>query len=165
MAENALGQNKLAFDSQRLVTARGIALLFVLAGLFISGYLSYTKLTAQPVACVAGQAFDCGTVTNSRWSELAGIDIAYLGFAMYATVGLLLLLERRLPLLREYGRIITFAIGLVAWLYSMFLVYLQFFVLQTLCSWCLAHEFNMTLLFGVLCYRLWRDLQMEITKE
>lgn len=142
-----------------LLNSRTLALLFVAAGLFISGYLSYTKLTAQPVACVAGAAFDCGTVTNSRWSELAGINIAYLGFAMYLTVGVLLLARDRLPLLREYSDLIVFAIGLLAWLYSMFLVYLQFFVLQTLCSWCLAHEFTMTLLFGVICYRLWQDLR------
>lgn len=138
---------------------RVLALIFVVIGLLISGYLSAQKLTAAPLVCFGGSTFDCGTVTNSAWSRLAGIDIAYLGFGMYLTLGILLLLEERVSFLHENGQLITFGIAFLAWVYSMFLVYLQVFVLQALCSWCLAHEANMTILFAIIVARLWHDVQ------
>lgn len=144
---------------------RTLCLLSVVIGLFISGYLSYSHLTNTATACpgagsaeVMGRAVNCDAVTNSRYSRMFGIPIAYLGFGMYLTIGAVLLLENRISLLRDYSQEITFGIGLFAWLYSMYLVYLQFFVLQTLCAWCLSHEANMTVLFALLTVRMIRKI-------
>ena len=130
----------------------------VAIGLVVASYLSFLKLTDVPAACVEGGAFNCNVVLNSRYSELAGIPIAYLGLAVYVVIGALLLLETRVDFLREYGSLLAFGIGLFAWLFSMWLVYVQVGLLQALCPWCLTHEANFTILFGLICYRVYRTL-------
>jgi uncharacterized membrane protein len=73
-------------------------------------------------------------------------------------IGALLLLQNRIGFLQEYGVMIQFGIIMFAFLFSMWLVYVQFFRLQALCPWCLSHEANMTVLFAVSIVRLKRNL-------
>lgn len=132
-----------------------LSLALVVVGLVISGYLSYVKLTEVPMVCVQNSdVFNCEVVQSSAYSRIAGIPIAWFGFAVYIALFVLLLLQNRIPFLKENGVLVVFGITLFAWLYSMYLVYLQFFVLQALCPWCLAHEAVMTVLFIVTCLRL-----------
>lgn len=137
---------------------RRVQLLLVLIGLLVAGYLSYLKLAEAPAVCVETGPFDCNVVLNSQYSELGGVPIAYLGFAVYAVIGAVLVLERRVKWLREWGRLLSFGIGLFAWLFSMWLVYAQFVLLEALCPWCLTHETNFTVLFALICYRVYREI-------
>ncbi len=139
------------------ITLRRAQFLLVLIGLFIAGYLSYLKLAAAPAACVEAGPFDCNVVLNSQYSELAGVPIAYLGFVVYALIGLVMLFERKFSFLEQYGSLLVFGIGIFAWLFSMWLVYVQFFLLEALCPWCLSHETNFTLLFLTIAYRVYRE--------
>lgn len=144
-------------SGSKRITLRGAQFLLVLIGLFIAGYLSYLKLADAPAACVEAGLFDCNVVLNSQYSELGGIPIAYLGFAVYALIGLVLYFEARYSLLEQYGSLLIFGIGLFAWLFSMWLVYVQVFLLEALCPWCLSHETNFTLLFLTIAYRVYRE--------
>ena len=139
-------------------TARGFIGVTVIIGLVVAGYLSYLKLAAAPAVCLATGPFDCNVVLNSQYSELAGIPIAYLGLAVYIAIGSIQLLETRLAFLRQWGLLLMFGIGLFAWLFSMWLVYVQFALLEALCPWCLTHETNFTVLFALICYRLYREV-------
>ncbi|MCY4062743.1 MAG: vitamin K epoxide reductase family protein [Chloroflexi bacterium] len=149
-----------SYDSQpgRDQLARRVQLLLVLIGLLVAGYLSYLKLAEAPAVCVETGPFDCNVVLNSQYSELGGVPIAYLGFAVYVVIGAVLVLERRVEWLREWGRLLSFGIGLFAWLFSMWLVYVQFVLLEALCPWCLTHETNFTVLFILICYRVYREI-------
>jgi uncharacterized membrane protein len=136
-------------------TLRLLSLALVIIGLLISGYLSYVKLAEVPLVCVQGSdTFNCEVVQNSAYSRIAGIPVAWLGFATYIVLLALVLLENRINFLEENGVMLFFGITLFAWLYSMYLVYLQFFVLKALCPWCLGHEVIMTLLFVISLLRL-----------
>ena len=141
-----------------MLTARNFQLASILFGLLVSGYLSYLKLTDVPSVCIQRGPFNCDVVLNSIYSELAGIPIAYLGFAVYAIIGFVTLFETRIERCRQYGWLISFGIGLFAWLFSMWLVFVQFALLQALCPWCLSHETNFTILFALICYRLYREM-------
>ena len=114
-------------SGSKLFSLRGLQFVLVLIGLIIAGYLSYLKFAAAPAACVESGPFNCNVVLNSQYSELAGIPIAYLGFAVYALIGLAMLSERRHAFLAQYGSLLIFGIALFAWLFSMWLVYVQFF--------------------------------------
>ncbi|MCY3832331.1 MAG: vitamin K epoxide reductase family protein [Chloroflexi bacterium] len=137
--------------------ARRAQSLFIVIGLVVAGYLSYLKLAQAPAVCVESGPFNCNVVLNSQYSELAGVPIAYLGLAVYAAIGAIQLLETRVAFLREWARLVTFGIGLFAWLFSMWLVYVQVALLEALCPWCLTHETNFTILFALICYRLYRE--------
>ena len=122
---------------QRALIVARLQYLLVIIGLLVSGYLSYLKIADSAAVCVESGPFNCNVVLNSQYSEISGVPIAYLGFAVYAFIGLLLLLQRPSEFLRQYGNMIVFGIGLFAWLFSMWLVYVQFVLLQALCPWCL----------------------------
>jgi uncharacterized membrane protein len=141
---------------QSRLSLRGIELALVALGLIVTVYLSYVKLTDVPMACVAGGAFNCDVVQNSAYSRLFGIPIAWLGLGTYLILGVLLVLENRIGLLRDYGIILVFGIALFAFIYSVFLVYVQVAILQALCPWCLAHELIMTFFFIAASIRLWK---------
>lgn len=138
-----------------------VSLVLVAIGLIISGYLSYVKLTNVEMACAAGSVFNCDVVQNSSYSRMFNIPIAWLGLATYIVIGVLLLIQNRVAFLREYGMLLLFGLVLFGWVYSMYLVYVQFFVLKALCMWCLMHEINFTILFIVTALRLRNFLAIE----
>lgn len=141
---------------------RTLSLILIIVGLFVSGYLSYVKLTEVPMVCVGGGVFNCEVVQNSVYSRLFGIPIAWLGFAIYIMLGAIWVLESQIALLRDYGMTLFFGINLFAWLFSMWLMYVQFVLLQALCPWCLTHEANITVLFVVSIIRLKRMLSADL---
>ena len=157
----AYSEQGYAAQERRDALVRRIQLVLVVVGLVVAGYLSYLKLAEAPAVCVETGPFDCNVVLNSQYSELSGLPIAYLGFAVYVAIGIILLLENRVGFLRDWGRLAAFGIGLFAWLFSMWLVYVQFALLQALCPWCLTHETNFTILFALICYRLYRETFSE----
>lgn len=152
-----LSDERFALEPGRDRLARRAQYLLVLIGIFVAGYLSFLKLAEAPAVCVETGPFNCNVVLNSQYSELADIPIAYLGFAVYVAIGAVLMLERRVAWMREWGRLLSFGIGLFAWLFSMWLVYVQFVLLEALCPWCLTHETNFTVLFALICYRVYRE--------
>jgi uncharacterized membrane protein len=139
-------------------------LVSIAVGIFISGYLTYVKATGVMMACVANSAFNCDKVQNSAYSMMFGIPIAYFGLATYLLLGFLILFSDRLPFLEDYGQLFILAITIGAWIFSMYLVYIQFFVLEALCPWCLAHEANFTVFLFLTIARYVR-LQREVETE
>lgn len=133
------------------MTHRKVSLFLIAIGLLITSYLSYLKLAGQTSVCLSGGMINCEAVLNSRYSEIslfdASIPIAYLGWLVYAIL-LLLWFWEGAGQTAEMTIAFYFGLNAFAWLYSMYLVYLQFFVLRAACPWCLSHEANITLLFG-----------------
>lgn len=161
MSQTSLSMNATKVEKRGFrLSAKVLSLLVLLAAIGVSGYLSYLKLdtSAAPV-CVSGGAFDCGVVLNSVYSELAGIPIAYLGLATNFVVVGLLLLESRLGILREYGPVLVFGVVLLAFLFSVYLVYVQAALISAYCPWCLTHEALIAVLFGLSTWRLWQWAQ------
>lgn len=138
------------------LTLRVLAFVFIAIDLFVSGYLSYVKLTNVSMACgAAGDGMvNCSVVQNSTYSEMFGIPIAWIGFTMSICILAFLLLENRVPFLQQNGTLIFFGVMTFGFLHSMWLVFVQFVLLQAICPWCLTHETMYTLLFVVSAFRL-----------
>jgi uncharacterized membrane protein len=133
----------------------GFSIVVLLIALGVSGYLSYLKLFPDvTVVCIEDSIFDCGTVLNSSYSEMWGIPIAWLGFVTNLIMLSILLLERRVSLFAEHGPILVFGVALFAFIYSVYLVYVQGAIIGAYCPWCLTHEALITLVFGASIFRL-----------
>ncbi len=159
-AETLTTETSAARANATWINLRNISLGLVFVGLIVSGYLSYVKLTNVAMICVEGETFNCDAVQNSIYSEMFGIPIAYFGFATYIAIGALIVLQNRVGFLREYGMLLTFGLVLFAFLFSMYLIYVQGVLMSgTWCQWCLKHEAIMTVLFVATSIRLWRFLQ------
>jgi len=114
-------------------------------GIFISGYLVIKRFTGGSLAC--SRWAQCDVVNNSVYSQFYGMPVSVLGLAGY-----LLLLALALAALWTTGctqrRILLLSlllsVGGVG--FSVYLTYLEIYVIEALCAWCVASAIVITLL-------------------
>jgi uncharacterized membrane protein len=113
-----------------------------LAGLAISAYLAWAKLTGGLPAC--GPLHGCETVAASEYSELFGIPVAVYGTVFSTILSALAIVwwrrGRRPALLAAYG------LGLLGVIVVAGLTYLELFVIHAICAWCATYA--LTVLAG-----------------
>lgn len=108
-----------------------------LAGMAVSAYLTYTHYADQPVAC--GGYGGCDAVQTSEYAILAGIPVALLGVLFCAgLLGLALWWLLRLPMAEEWAPVAAFAMTLAGVAFAAYLTYVELFVLEAVCIWCVA---------------------------
>ena len=119
-------------QTRRLYAAPRVVLLAlaVLGGL-ISAYLTWTHFAGLTPVCT-GSGEGCETVQSSRYASVLGIPVALLGLVAYG--GLIF----STAMWSEAGIYLGFLISLVGTLFSVYLTYLEIFVIGALCQWCLA---------------------------
>jgi len=132
------------------------ALIAAIIGLLDSAYLTWVKLSHNEVLCAPGLG-DCFTVNTSRYSEVFGIPVAIFGMATYLAIIAILLYESRVDFLKENGTLALFGISLIGVLYSIYLSYLEEFVLHAWCPYCILSAIVITIIFVVSIVRLKRE--------
>ncbi len=118
-----------------------------IAGLFVAGYLSYVE-TAQ-VAAVCGPVGDCNTVQQSPYARLFGIiPVGALGVVAYVAILTAWLTGRfTAGLPAQLAMVALFATTLGGILFSIYLTFLEPFIIGATCAWCLASAVIITTLF------------------
>ena len=128
------------------------------AGLGVASYLAVVEVTGARAVC--GPVGDCNTVQQSEYARLFGVlPIGVLGMAGYVGMGgswLLGLLGRGRA--ARAGRLGAWAAALVATAFSVYLTFLEPFVIGATCAWCLSSAVIATLLLLVLTPAARRDL-------
>ncbi len=120
--------------------------LLALAGVGVSGYLTWTHLANQAIACGGSQ--ECDIVQQSIYSEVMGIPVALLGLLAYVALLVLLFLRGRLPEAWDaYIPLAVFGISLIGVLYSAYLTYLEMYVIHAICRWCVSSAVIITAIF------------------
>ena len=132
--------------------SRIAAVALALVGLADSAYLAYVKLTNQLASC--SNLGDCETVNSSRFSEIGGVPIALLGAAGYLLILGAVAADQPGGRWAEAGRYAFFGLTLVGTLYSLYLTYLEVFVLRAVCPFCVASAVIMIMLFVLSILRL-----------
>jgi uncharacterized membrane protein len=111
--------------------------LLALFGLGVAAYLAYTKLADTSVVC--GPVGDCDAVQTSVYSELLGIPVAVLGALNYLGIlGLWAASRLAKRQAADVARLGLFGLALVGALFSLYLSFLEPFVIGAVCAWCLA---------------------------
>jgi uncharacterized membrane protein len=103
-----------------------------LAGLAVAGYLTWAHYADTSVVCPVGGG--CETVQESSYAEIAGIPVALLGVLGYAVI--LGLIAWDAPAARLAAATLAFT-GL---LFSAYLMVLQLFVIDAVCTWCAVND-------------------------
>ena len=117
-----------------------------LAGIGVSGYLTWAHLAGQSVIC--GTSHSCDTVQQSVYSEVAGIPVALFGLLAYLAILVLTLLRGHVSEdLETYIPLALFGISLIGVLYSAYLTYLELFVIYAICWWCVSSAIIITAIF------------------
>ena len=121
-----------------------IALLLVsVIGFADSTYLMAKHFLDDPVTCSVIEG--CETVTTSKYSTVFNIPIALFGALYYLFVSVLLFLY--MEDVKSVLKILV-AATTVGFLSTLYLLYLQAFVLEAFCLYCLVSSATSTTLFG-----------------
>jgi len=112
--------------------------ILAVVGIGVASYLSYVEV--QGVMAVCGPVGDCNTVQQSEYARVLGVlPVGVLGLAGYVAIFTAWFASRarsgRLALLAKLGLLVMAVIGT---LFSIYLTFLEPFVLGATCAWCLA---------------------------
>lgn len=124
-----------------------LAVVLAVAGIAVSGYLVVENLRGETGICVG--VHGCATVQNSRYGEWFGVPVSLPGLALYLILGATALAWHFD--LRGYRAELALAGFLGAFaglLMSGYFTYLEAFVLDAWCSYCIVSALLMTALFG-----------------
>ena len=125
---------------------RMLVALVALAGVFVALYLTLYKLGyIGTLACAVGS---CETVQTSKWATFLGVPVGAWGVAYYIFVLALAIvgLSGRFADSRGISQLL---VGVTAFglLFSLWLTYLELFVIHAICQWCVISAILATILF------------------
>lgn len=119
-------------------------ILCSLAGIIISAYLTYVHYGPKGGSfCDVSDYANCDIVNKSEYAVILGIPVAILGFLAYTTlfVGAIMLFRGK----KILAAVTAFSgCGL---LFSLYLSYIEFFVLETLCLMCFIQQILILTIF------------------
>jgi uncharacterized membrane protein len=139
--------------SRELVVRALLALAGVLAvaGMGVATYLTVVHFADQPIVC--SSIGDCEYVNSSTYAEVAGVPVATMGAVAYAVMLLLVVaaLVRAAPMLV----LAAWAVAVASFAFSMYLTYIELFVLDAICVWCVGSATIVTAMLVVLSAAVW----------
>ncbi len=118
----------------------------VAVGIGVAGYLSFIEVTHSPAAC--GPVGDCNTVNQSAYATLFGfLPVGVLGLLGYGLILVFWSLGRWGPQrVRDNATLALWAAAFFGTLFSVYLTFLEPFVIGATCAWCLSSAVIMALL-------------------
>jgi uncharacterized membrane protein len=134
-----------------------ISTILVVVGLLVSIYMTIYKVTSNDALCLGSG--DCSTVNASRYSEVYGIPVATVGIAGYFAILLVHWYERRDKFFEKNSTMLIFGLALAGFLFTVYLMYVEFAILQAFCPFCLTSQAAMTIIFIISIVRLVRQPQ------
>ncbi|RME82722.1 MAG: vitamin K epoxide reductase [Caldilineae bacterium] len=141
---------------------RSLALpLLCLVGLGIAAYLSFVETTGSEAIC--GPVGNCNAVQSSPYARLFGVvPVGVLGMVGYVVLLAAWVLLRRGR--AEWVEEVAWLAPVLAFfgvIFSIYLTYLELFVLGAVCMWCVSSAVIMTLiLLGFVHWRLHPELDI-----
>jgi uncharacterized membrane protein len=114
-------------------------------GIGVASYLAYVEITQTNAVC--GPVGDCNTVQQSEYARLFGIlPIGVLGIAGYVMIILAWLVMQSSKRAAWRASMALLAMTLFGTIFSIYLTFLELFVIRAICAWCLSSAVIMTLL-------------------
>ena len=129
------------------------SVVIAVIGLAVSIYMTIFKLTGNETMCVGNGG--CSTVNASPYAEIQGIPVAAVGIFGYLAILAVLVLEiKGGRFFKKNATLLTFGLVLTGFLFTLYLIYLEIFIIKALCPFCLTSQIAMTILFILSVIRL-----------
>jgi uncharacterized membrane protein len=107
-----------------------------LVGVGIAGYLTIVHYRESLLVCSG--ISDCETVQTSTYSEVAGIPVALMGLIMFVVILGLAIGRIVRPDIADMATMIIFVLVAAGIGFYIYLTYLELFVIDAICQWCVA---------------------------
>jgi uncharacterized membrane protein len=142
----------------------GIALPIVaVVGALVAAYLTYVETSGATAVC--GPVGDCNTVNQSQYAMLFGrIPVGLVGLIGYLLIILLWIVHRlRVGSASDWTALGILGMSVFGTLFSIYLTFLEPFVIGATCAWCLTSAVAVTLLMW-LSARPGRSAWLRLTR-
>jgi uncharacterized membrane protein len=126
--------------------------MLAVVGLGVAVYLTYIEGTSAQAVC--GPIGDCNAVQKSSYAKIFGlIPVGLIGALGYLAILAAWILGRisvqnskALSRVKSYSPVTVWGMAFFGTLYSIYLTYLELFVIKAVCIWCLASAVIITLI-------------------
>ena len=139
--------------------------VLALIGILVAFYLSYVEVSNTKAVC--GPIGNCNSVQESPYAHLFGlIPIGAMGVVGYAAILVSWLLQMYGP--QNFRKLFTIAIWGMAWFgifFSIYLTFLEPFVIGATCAWCITSALVMTLILLVSTQPAKQAMQVSIEED
>ncbi len=127
---------------------QAIALL-ALVGFFVALYL-WLHALGYGGAIKCGASGGCEVVQTSQWAVFLGLPVAFYGVVGYVAVfGVALAALKPAALAERHWNVLLAGLTSVGFLFTVYLTYLELFVIHAICRWCVGSAVIITLIWIV----------------
>jgi uncharacterized membrane protein len=146
VAVAGLAAKQLLRPARRIPSPPGwVVPVLAVAGAGVAAYLAFVEVSGTAAVC--GPVGDCNTVQQSPYAVILGVPVGVLGLLGYGVIGgAWLAASRAAGAWRLRGKLALWALAFGGVLFSMYLTFLEPFVIGATCVWCLNSAIIMTLL-------------------
>ncbi len=122
-----------------------VSVALAVVGIGVALYMTYVEFSSAQAVC--GPIGDCNSVQKSVYARILGVPVGLIGVLGYLAI-LAAWLYRRLrqDSLAGYAPAGIFGMTAFGTLFSIYLTFLEIFVIHAVCIWCLSSAIIMTLL-------------------
>lgn len=114
-----------------------------LLGVLLSGYSLYAHYSPTPsTICNFSETFSCDAVNKSEYAEIVGIPVALVGLGGYVLLAVLALNILRGKSFQKD----LFWFSLIGFVFSLYLTYLEAFVIHAWCPVCLLSQITILII-------------------
>ncbi|MCB9436690.1 MAG: hypothetical protein H6673_06810 [Anaerolineales bacterium] len=143
---------------KRTLSAEPILPLMALAGLLVAGYLTYIEVGNNEAVC--GAIGNCNTVQESDYATFLGIIpigvLGVIGYVLILAAWQLTQLKRQD--IAQYAHLGLLGLIIFGVAFSVYLTFLEPFVIGATCMWCLTSAVLMMMLLWLQAPQGWRAL-------
>ncbi len=132
-----------------MATAEIIILVLALIGFIISFYIWRNKNKNKKLVCIVGKY--CNEVVKSKYSKNFGIKNEVAGIFYYIFIFITSLLTTSIQNIILFNNIIIIFGGIAA-LFSVYLIFVQYFILKKFCEYCLATSLINIIIFLLILF-------------
>ena len=120
--------------------------LLAVVGAAVASYLTYVEVTGATAVC--GPVGDCNTVNQSDYARLFGVfPVGALGLMGYVAIILAWGVSKYgSGAVSDWAKVSLFAMTFGGTLFSIYLTFLEPFVIGATCAWCLSSSVFITVL-------------------
>lgn len=126
---------------------RTLIAILALAGVVVSALALQVHYSTTTEPCDINAKWDCGIVNHSPFAEILHVPVAALGIAGYLAMGGLALARRK----KLLAGLVLGALG-----FSLYLTYIEKYVLEVYCIYCVTSLGIVTILTGLSLWWVFR---------
>ena len=121
--------------------------ILAIVGIFVAGYLTFVEASGAEAVC--GPVGDCNTVQQSKYAMLFGVlPVGLLGLIGYLLIfGAWIIARLDLDRFSDLATVTIFGMTAFGTLFSIYLTFLEPFVIGATCAWCLTSAIVTAALF------------------